>query len=72
MYLRRCMGGQSDNSQNTEELTNKRDLRLTKISIVIVLIFAICHLPRFVPNVFEIFTNKNENMAKVFLCIIPI
>ena len=68
--MRRCIGGPIDHAQNMEDQTNKRDLRLTKISVIIVIVFAICHLPRFVPNLFEIFTNKNDNMPKVLIFVL--
>ena len=45
---------------------------MTKISVIIVIVFAICHLPRFVPNLFEIFTNKNENMPKVLIFVVSV
>ncbi len=33
----------------------KRNIRLTRIAIVIVCIFITCHLPRFIPNIMEMF-----------------
>ena len=37
----------------------RRDIRLTRISITIVVIFVACHLPRFIPNVTEIVTDES-------------
>ena len=36
-----------------EEAMRKRDIRLTRIAIVIVGVFLACHLPRFIPNIVE-------------------
>lgn len=38
-----------------EDALRKRDIRLTRIAIIIVCVFICCHLPRFVPNVVEMF-----------------
>ena len=35
------------------DTNGKRNIRLTRISIVIVVIFIICHVPRMIPNVAE-------------------
>ena len=39
------------------EALRKRDVRLTRIAIVIVGVFITCHLPRFIPNIAELFTK---------------
>ena len=54
--LRRNGGGQ-------KESLRKRDVRLTRIAIAIVCVFICCHLPRFIPNLVELFTE----LPKVFL-----
>ena len=43
-------------------------LRLTRIAIVIVGIFITCHLPRFIPNVVEMFM---KNLPEVSYRIVP-
>ena len=48
-------------SASTDAL-RKRDIRLTRISIIIVTIFIICHFPRIIPNVAEM---AEVNLAKV-------
>ena len=47
-------GNQLRRSGRGEEAMRKRDIRLTRIAIVIVGVFIICHLPRFIPNIVEI------------------
>ena len=47
------MGNQLRRSGRGEEAMRKRDIRLTRIAIVIVGVFIICHLPRFIPNIVE-------------------
>ena len=39
------------------EALRKRDVRLTRIAIVIVAVFITCNLPRFIPNIAELFTT---------------
>ena len=51
--IRRNRGG-----ENSEEALRKRDIRLTRVAIIIVCIFIICHLPRFIPNVVEMFLSQ--------------
>jgi hypothetical protein len=63
--LRRTIGGGVENAANRESQIAKRDIRLTKIAITIVCVFVTCHVPRFVPNVIEIFTEKEENLPAV-------
>ena len=63
--LRRTIGGGIENAANREEQIQKRDIRLTKIAITIVCVFVTCHMPRFVPNVIEIFTEREENLPSV-------
>lgn len=45
-------------TRGSEEALRKRDIRLTRIAIFIVCIFITCHLPRFIPNVVEMFTPQ--------------
>ena len=66
--LRRTIGGGSDNAANREEQIQRRDIRLTKIAITIVCVFVICHVPRFLPNIVEIFTEKDADLPQVYLC----
>ena len=65
--LRRTIGGGVEHAANREEQIARRDIRLTKIAITIVCVFVTCHVPRFVPNVIEIFTEKNEDLPSVSL-----
>ena len=44
--IRRNVGQSSD-------ALRKRDVRLTRISIIIVIVFILCHFPRIIPNVAE-------------------
>lgn len=46
------------NRGKSEDALRKRDIRLTRIAIIIVCIFVICHLPRFIPNVVEMFLSE--------------
>ena len=42
------------------------EIRMTRISILIVLVFIFCHFPRIVPNIFDlilIFNDKNEELV---------
>ena len=36
----------------------RRDIRLTRISIVIVFVFIVCHVPRSIPNFAEFFLGE--------------
>ena len=65
--LRRTIGGGVDNAANREEQIQRRDIRLTKIAITIVCVFVSCQLPRFLPNIVEIFTEKDKDLPQVFL-----
>jgi hypothetical protein len=56
--LRRSTGGGVQNALNNEEALRKRDVRLTRIAIFIVGIFITCHLPRFIPNIGEMFMQN--------------
>lgn len=46
-----------------EEAMRKRDIRLTRIAIVIVGVFLACHLPRFIPNIVEMLFGLPEWFA---------
>ena len=46
--IRRNVG----HNQSSDAL-RKRDVRLTRISIIIVIVFILCHFPRIIPNVAE-------------------
>lgn len=46
--------------RSTENTLRKREMRITNASIVIVIIFVICHSPRFLPNVIELFLKQQE------------
>lgn len=52
---------------NAENALRKRDIRMTRISIVIVVVFVVCHVPRFVPNVSELILGK---LTKPFQALI--
>ena len=67
--LRRTIVG--ENAANLEEQIHKRDIRLTKIAVTIVCVFVCCHMPRFVPNVIEIFTEREENLPSVSIEHLP-
>ena len=45
------------------DVLRKRDIRLTRISIVIVFVFIICHVPRMIPNITEM--ANHEFLTKV-------
>ena len=47
-----------------EEAMRKRDIRLTRIAIVIVGVFLACHLPRFIPNIVEMLFGLPEVTIK--------
>ena len=40
-----------------EDALRARDIKLTRVSIVIVGVFIVCHLPRFIPNIVEMFID---------------
>ena len=46
------LGRRHQNEQKKNAL-RKRDIRLTRISIIIVVTFMVCHIPRFIMNVIE-------------------
>ena len=46
------LGRRHQNEQKKNAL-RKRDIRLTRISIIIVVIFMVCHIPRFIMNIIE-------------------
>lgn len=54
-------------NQQAENALRKRDIRMTRISIVIVVVFVVCHVPRFVPNVSELILGK---LTKPFQALI--
>ena len=54
------MGNQLRRSGRGEEAMRKRDIRLTRIAIVIVGVFIACHLPRFIPNIVEMVTTMPQ------------
>ena len=60
--IRRNRGG-----EGSEEALRKRDIRLTRVAIIIVCIFITCHLPRFVPNVVEMFMSTLPEVRKAKL-----
>ena len=49
-------------NEQRENALRKRDIRLTRISIIIVVIFMICHIPRFIMNFIEL---AYGNLSKV-------
>ncbi len=52
---RNVRGGGGSNAGN--EIAEARGVRLTRTAIVIVCVFLVCHVPRFIPNVIELFTK---------------
>ena len=54
------VGNKLRRSGRGEEALRKRDIRLTRISIVIVVVFIICHLPRFIPIIAEMFIELTQ------------
>ncbi len=56
-------------NQQAENALRKRDIRLTRISIVIVVIFIVCHVPRFIPNISELIFGK---LTKPFQALISL
>ena len=49
-------------NEQRENALRKRDIRLTRISIIIVIIFMTCHIPRFIMNFIELVYG---NLSKV-------
>ena len=45
-------------SEETSVAMRRRELRLTRISVIIVFIFIICHVPRSIPNIAEFVLGK--------------
>ena len=62
--LRRNAGGAGGAGA---EALRKRDVRLTRIAIVIVGVFITCHLPRFIPNISELFTTDGGPEVRKYL-----
>ena len=67
-------------NEQRENALRKRDIRLTRISIIIVVIFMICHIPRFIMNFIELaygnlskvkfeISEKHTKFEKIFLII---
>ena len=50
---------------------NKRNVRLTRISIIIVVVFIICHFPRMIPNIAEL-VGVNTSKFDIFTVILSI
>ena len=60
-------GNQLRRSGRGEEAMRKRDIRLTRIAIVIVGVFIACHLPRFVPNISEMLVESLPDVNLLFI-----
>ena len=58
-------------TQSGVEALTKRNIRLTRISIVIVMVFIICHVPRMIPNIAEMAGVDTANYD-VFTVILSI
>ena len=50
---------------------NKRNIRLTRISIIIVVVFIICHFPRMILNIAEL-VGVNTSKFDIFTVILSI
>ena len=56
-------------SEETSVAMRRRELRLTRISVIIVFIFIICHVPRSIPNIAEFVLGKLPRVR--FLVMYP-
>ena len=74
------LGRRHQNEQKKNAL-RKRDIRLTRISIIIVVIFMVCHIPRFIMNFIELaygnlskvkfeISEKHTKFEKIFLMVL--
>ena len=50
-------------SEKAQIANKKRENRLSRISICIVIIFAICNMPRFIPNIAELFFDDTPEVS---------
>ena len=50
---------------------NERNIRITRISIIIVVVFIICHFPRMIPNIAEL-VGVNTSKFDIFTVILSI
>ena len=63
-------------SVNINLVVQSLENRMTRVSIMIIVIFVICHLPRIIPNVYEVFSRvfpeSEENFSIKILKIVNI
>ena len=63
-------------SVNRNLVVQSLENRMTRVSIMIIVIFVICHLPRIIPNVYEVlsrvFPESEENFSIKILKIVNI
>ena len=63
-------------SVNRNLVVQSLENRMTRVSIMIIVIFVICHLPRIIPNVYEVFSRvfpeSEENFSIKILKIVNI
>ena len=61
------LGRRHQNEQKKNAL-RKRDIRLTRISIIIVVIFMVCHIPRFIMNVIEmVYGDLSKVRSEIYI-----
>ena len=51
---------------------SKLEIRMTRVSIIIVMIFIICHLPRIIPNVCDLILESNEKVIQYRIIVMNI
>jgi hypothetical protein len=54
LQLQRITEDGAQQALNQEEAMRERNTRFTRIAIAIVVVFVICHVPRFIPNIAEL------------------
>ena len=47
--------------RSCESVLRKRETRITRASIAITVMFVVCHLPRCIPNIMEIFLSSEDS-----------
>ena len=58
-------------NEQRENALRKRDIRLTRISIIIVVIFMVCHIPRFIMNFIELAYGNLSKVRFVTITVFP-